>query len=306
MKILLFILSTLVAQTTTPPPSPQPPQTTTPTQTPPSSTPAPQHQPVIEPTAETKAPPQAPTEPAPENQPVQTPPVKPEEKNPQPNLPAPPDNPSHLTPISEIVEEEPVPEVEAVVEPEVQDEEATCEESISECCMDIIVEAKAAWYYPTSSRFRGIYGWGSGIYSLEANFQIADEWYIYSSGSFFIADGHSEGSNTPYDTTIWFIPVTVGAKYLQHFCLCDQDLAWYVGVGGVGTYMHIHDGDPYLKKVTATWGGGGNVQLGGMYYLTECFLIDIFGQYTANYVPTNGKTVNLSGLSVGGGLGWTF
>lgn len=169
---------------------------------------------------------------------------------------------------------------------------------------EIILEGKAAWYYPTSKHFRNIYGWGNGIYSLEANFEFAKNWYAYSSGSFFIAHGHSEGIS--YKTTIWFLPITLGIKYLRHHIAYDYLWAWYAGLGGVGTYMQIHDHDPFISQHIDRWGGGGNAQLGGIWYVTEHFLIDLFAQYTFNYVPTKHQTANLSGLSLGGGIGWTF
>lgn len=174
------------------------------------------------------------------------------------------------------------------------------------CCREIFLEAKAAWYVPTSSRFRSIYGWGNGIYALEANFQIRNEWYIYSSGAFFISHGESAGTAPSLKTTIWFIPVTLGVKYLSHFTAYNYLWAWYAGAGGVGTYMQIHDNDPFVKEHFKNVGGGANFQLGGIWYLTEHFLIDLFAQYTVNYVPTSRKTANLSGTSLGGAIGWTF
>lgn len=172
------------------------------------------------------------------------------------------------------------------------------------CCNEILLEAKAAWYYPTSSCFRSMYSSGNGIYSLEANFQFANHWYAYTSGSFFIS---GEGDST---YSIWFIPVTVGVKYLRHHIAFNYLWSWYVGVGGVATYVQIQDHDPGYETHINRLGGGGNTQLGGIWYITKHFLVDIFAQYTFNYIPTSdetcGDTANLSGLSLGGGIGWTF
>lgn len=301
MKNLLILFITLMGTLSA---QEMPPLQTNTTATTPSTPPA---EPPVEPSP-TPSIPQTDVEP----QPPQTPPSEPAPKT------APPDSPSQMTNQSGQTEVPP-PDTQSQMAPIGDAMETTEEESVPEqavisfeepdCCTpcrEILLEAKAGWYFPTCHLFREIYGWGDGIYSLEANFQIADEWYIYSSGSFFIADGHSEGSNKPYDTTIWFIPVTIGAKYLSHFCAYDYQLAWYAGLGAVGTYMQIHDHDPFIKEHFRNFGGGANFQLGGIWYLTENFLIDLFTQYTFNYVPTSKETANLSGVSLGGSVGWSF
>lgn len=173
-------------------------------------------------------------------------------------------------------------------------------------CKEIFLEAKAAWYCPIDHEFREIYGWGNGIYALEANFQFAREWYAYASGAFFITHGETTGGGFfKFDSTFWFIPATLGVKYLRHFVTCNYLMAWYAGLGAVGTYAHLHNEKPHERR-THAWGGGGNAQLGIIWYATRHFLIDLYGQYTANYIRINHDTGNISGVSLGGAIGLTF
>lgn len=174
------------------------------------------------------------------------------------------------------------------------------------CCKEIFIEAKGAWYYPMSHSFRKVYGEFKGIYALEANFQVSNQWYVYASGGYYFSGGHTHKGGVSHSSHIWFTPVTLGLKYLKHHFAANYLWAWYVGVGGVGTYMQIHNHSPLLRQHIDKFGGGGNAQLGGIWYITKHFLIDIFGQYTYNYIPRGGNTRNLSGVSVGGSLGWTF
>jgi hypothetical protein len=79
----------------------------------------------------------------------------------------------------------------------------------------------------------------------------------------------------------------------------------YVGGGVDGAYVHIRDHDPALRQRTTGWAWGANAQLGGVWYFTEHFALDIFGKYTFLKYNHHGKAF-LSGVSVGGGFGYSF
>jgi hypothetical protein len=171
-----------------------------------------------------------------------------------------------------------------------------------QCNNEITLEVKGAWYYPVNNDFRDIFGYGTGMYTLEGNYQLFCNWYAYGSGSFFYSNDRSVVLLN-LKRNVWFLPITLGVKYLDHFCFCDYLWAWYFGAGGVGTYADLddqYDGD------ANGWGGGANLQLGGMWYANPNFYVDLFAQYTFNYIPNKHIIHNLSGVSIGAGLGWSF
>lgn len=152
---------------------------------------------------------------------------------------------------------------------------------IRDCCRkEVLIEGKAAWYYPTNHHFRKKYGSG-GIYTLEGNFQAYEEFYIFASASLF--DQHH----------IYFIPLELGAKWLRHFWANGRRCAFYLGAGAVGTYVHAK---------SHRWGFGGNWKTGWICYMNRHFTIDVFSEYTYTKV----HHLNISGLSVGGGIGYSF
>ena len=77
---------------------------------------------------------------------------------------------------------------------------------------------------------------------------------------------------------------------------------------------HVKNSSPYLIRSQAKWGVGGICTVEAMIHLSESFFIDIFGDYSfvkINFRNTNqGKVVpkaaDLSGFSLGGGIGYRF
>lgn len=171
----------------------------------------------------------------------------------------------------------------------------------------VLVEGKAGYFFPTSSKFKNIYG-GSGIYGYDVSVQAWKGLYVWTSASYFGKTGHSEGLHDK--TKMIMVPIDLGLKYNWQFNIVD----FYVGAAGVATYLHLHDESPYVKQKTNKWGGGGNARAGFLFNLPARFYIDIYGDYYFMWVPysnTNGGTVtantaNLSGASVGGGVGYRF
>jgi hypothetical protein len=168
---------------------------------------------------------------------------------------------------------------------------------------EVLLEGKVAWYWPTNHLFRSIYG-SNVMYTLETNVQAWKDLYVFTGVNFFTDTGHSIGG-IDYKTRIWFLPIELGLKYFPHFCSGKYGSGVYLGVGADGAYVHIHDHDPALRARITGWAWGANGQLGGVWYFTKHFVLDIFGKYTFLKYTKHGKAF-LSGASVGGGLGYSF
>ena len=171
----------------------------------------------------------------------------------------------------------------------------------------VLVEGKAGYFFPAASRFKDIYG-GNGIYGYEASCEAYDGLYAWTSGSYFSKSGHSKGLYN--STRLKFVPIGAGLKYLYKVNILD----FYVGIGGLATYAHIHDRSSYVKQKIHKWGGGVILKGGILVNLPYRFFFDIYGDYSFQWVPYhghNGNTItphnaDLSGGSVGGGFGYRF
>lgn len=171
--------------------------------------------------------------------------------------------------------------------------------------MDSLIEAKGAFYYPTSSTFRQIYS-SEGMFGLEASFKTWRQLYSWASGSVFMKNGHSIGLGDR--TRIVFYPIGAGIKYLFPVDWMD----FYLGGGPLGVYMHIHDHASTVTPKTCRWGGGGIVKGGAILNISHYLFFDFFTDYSFLYVPIPKRqnmithNANLSGWSIGAGVGLRF
>jgi len=174
--------------------------------------------------------------------------------------------------------------------------------------VDVLVEAKAAYFYPFNDTFRDIYGNGGGMYGGEATFKVCNNFYGWVSGDYFRKDGSSIGENDP--TTIEIVPIGLGVK--QFFpCGCTD---FYLGAGILTTYLHMRDDSPFVIPSTTKWGVGAIGKAGLIYNINKSFFLDLFlnVSYTRiDFHDTNDDTVirhdaDLSGCFIGGGIGYRF
>lgn len=173
--------------------------------------------------------------------------------------------------------------------------------------VEILSEVRAAYYYPTDSRFRDIYS-DAGLYSFEVSVQAYKKLYPWTSVGFLYTSGHSVGEGD--STELYMIPLGLGLKYFFDF----RGLKPYLGAGLVTGYVHIHNDSAYVERNQSDWVIGGVVKTGFLADLSEAIFFDFFMDYTYltknfdssshHYVVT--RKGHLSGLSFGAGLGYRF
>jgi hypothetical protein len=173
------------------------------------------------------------------------------------------------------------------------------------------LEESAAWFYPLNEKFREIYGNSQGIFGIEANFHAVQDLYLWSSFNFLTTSGKGIGTGFHPLTTLYFIPIEAGLKYLHNFIWKDYQWGAYLGVGASANYLHIRNsGAPgyFPSSTTCGWGFGMVAKTGGIFYPCERVFVDLFFQYSYAKVdfdyPKN--DVDLSGLSIGAGVGYAF
>jgi hypothetical protein len=177
--------------------------------------------------------------------------------------------------------------------------------------VDTLVEAKAAYFYPTSHEFREIYSDG-GIYGLEVSCQAWRGFYPWFSASIVHKSGHSITTSplvSSDSTRITLVPLGLGLKYLYPINFVDL----YAGVGILGTYVHIKDNSPFVIRSSSKWGVGGIAKIGAIFNY-KSFFVDLFSDYSYTKVDfhntNHGQVVrhraNISDWSIGAGIGYRF
>lgn len=170
---------------------------------------------------------------------------------------------------------------------------------------DILFEAKGAYFLPTDSNTREIYHNG-GLYSLEASYSRCSRCYVYSSAGYLYSTGKTKQSKS--NTALIYVPLSVGLKYI----FTIDSVRPYLGAGPLVSYVHTKDDSSFVVKIRTKWGIGAIIKTGVMYEMTERSFIDFFVDYSfmnidfKNTSQTLGRKADISGLSIGGGLGVRF
>jgi len=194
----------------------------------------------------------------------------------------------------------------------------------SDCCgsLDIAVDARVAYYHPSSSKVRRIYGDGWADYQLEISKEIGSEWRVWAGVSGFSRKGDSIGFHDK--TRLQLLPISLGLKYDYPFT-CNLD----VFVGGAASYsfLRIHDHSEYVREHTRKQNWGGVVQSGLNYRFSDWGVVSLFADYffqrfrfhdshrhSSLYFSNDNDghrfverfSLDMSGYKVGVGLGATF
>ncbi|CUI15752.1 conserved hypothetical protein [Candidatus Protochlamydia naegleriophila] len=186
-----------------------------------------------------------------------------------------------------------------------------CCECESSLLSDIRVEARVAYYRPSSKKVKEIYGNGWADYQVELSKGFCDNWRAFVGVSGFSKSGRSLGEHDK--TTLRLIPLTFGVKYVYNYAPC-VDI--YIGGGAAYSWLRIKDHSSYVHEHVKKSRFGGIAQIGAYYYFNECLFADVFIDYLfQKYDFSNSHSysryverhdVNLSGFKVGAGLGYRF
>ena len=169
--------------------------------------------------------------------------------------------------------------------------------------VDQFVEAKAAYLYPISERYREVYGTG-GIYGLEYTTQFYKRLYGWASADYFHIDGKSSRGHSTEST---LVPLAFGLKAVIPYKRTD----FYIGLGPTFTYIHFTDNSPFVIRHSSKWGYGVIAKAGALFNFKKHFFLDLFADYSYlrdRFHNTNHDRVirphmDLSNWSIGAGLG---
>ncbi len=187
--------------------------------------------------------------------------------------------------------------------------------------LDFSVEARVAYFHPSSKKVRRIYSEGWADYQLEFSAPLGCNWRLWSGVSGFSRKGHSIGFYN--DTRLQLIPISLGLKYVYPIAHCTS-----IYVGGAACYssLRIKDHSDYVHEHTRKRAFGGIAQVGLYYSVTDWLFLDVFADYYFqrfhfkhhSYISYDGSgydsssrfvernTLNMSGYKVGAGVGVTF
>lgn len=176
------------------------------------------------------------------------------------------------------------------------------------CANDAWIEARAAYFHPTGSRFNHIYN-DNASYGGKITATVWEDLAAWFSIDGYHLKGKSIGLGNATDLDC--VPLGLGAQYMFPRYCCTQ---LYLGAGVDWSFFSIRDHSRYVihKIDRNTWGG--RFLGGALVNVTDHFFLDVFVEYTysrLNYDKgfVNGvytSSADVSHVNVGLGLGYTF
>lgn len=176
-----------------------------------------------------------------------------------------------------------------------------------------IIEAKAAYFFFTSSKMRHVYDQGGWDIQLSSSTPIGNmskriNVNAYASIEFLRCEGRSTQEHN--STYVWELPVNVGLKPVV---LISKEAQYYFAIGPRYFFIHQHNSSSYVDHNKSKNGLGLFVNTGFNFILMKHLVLDIFGEYS--YAKTHfhsSKTnvytrdIQVGGFSFGLGLGYSF
>ncbi|MFZ4773527.1 MAG: hypothetical protein ACOYK9_06010 [Chlamydiia bacterium] len=173
---------------------------------------------------------------------------------------------------------------------------------------EIFVEAKLGGFIPVDSTFR-LFFQGAGIYAIEGTVEAWGPAFGFLGLSYYHDSGQTI-STPPYRTTTDLIQPYLGAKILAPK---DYFFRPYIG-GALQVACSINKTNaPYLIQDSTSWGPGA-LFVGGVMVARQNFIFDVFCNYSwliihqssSSSKPVITNNIDISGVSLGCGLGYEF
>lgn len=162
------------------------------------------------------------------------------------------------------------------------------------------IQIRADAFFPSSHRFREIYGSVGPSYEVQASRKInsfIDGWVNFD---WFYKSGHGKGCHTK--THINVANGSFGINFVYQF---SKPVGIYLGLGptfgGVWLKNESHCGHERVSKFAF----GGVVKSGFTFSLSKHFFLDLFADYFYERVHFE-HHVNIGGFRTGLGLGYKF
>jgi hypothetical protein len=170
------------------------------------------------------------------------------------------------------------------------------------------LEAKIGYFFFSDDTMSTVYNQGGLDVQLCGSYPIYQYLHLYASVEYLERSGHSINGNQK--TSLWEIPVNFGLRPVFRL---GEYVEYYFSIGPRYFYVHVHNRSQAVPTIMTSNGCGGFVNTGFLFIIEKHLVIDVFGEYSYKKLHfhsgksgTDGQTVQVGGLTFGGGLGYSF
>ncbi len=170
------------------------------------------------------------------------------------------------------------------------------------------IEAKAGYFFFLNPTMQKIYD-GDGIdLQLSGSYPIRRDLHFYASLEYLEKFGHS--LNGGQATHLQVAPISIGLKPIYPLTRFTD---FYLTAGPRYFIVRVHNDSPYVDNDLRSDGWGGFANIGFLSELYRGLTINLFSEWSYGKVLFNSTIPNvevtniqLTGITFGGGLGYTF
>ncbi len=161
--------------------------------------------------------------------------------------------------------------------------------------LDIKIEIKGGYFYPSEKAFKDIYGGGFSI-GGEISVGVLKNLSIWVGGNYFTKKGKL--TFTQEDTEIKLIPIGGGLKY-------EFPTGKFAPYLGLGVNYYLYEESNPLGDVSK--GGLGYIgKIGSYVKVTGGLLVDLYVNYSYCKIKPADFKINIGGIEAGVGMGYSF
>ena len=171
-----------------------------------------------------------------------------------------------------------------------------------------LVEVKAGYFSFTDGSMRQVYDQGGLDLQLSGSYPLYKIFQVYASAEWLEKSGRS--LNGYQGTSIRETPLSLGLKTV--FPITTR-VEYYFTLGPRYFFVSAHNNSAYVPHDMNADGLGGFANTGFLYNIGKHFTIDLFGEYSyarlafqSNQAETQAYKVQVGGLVLGAGLGYSF
>ena len=181
------------------------------------------------------------------------------------------------------------------------------------CFSDSLFEVKTGYFFFSDSKMRKVYdsgGWDIQLCASYPVWNLTSRWTLNAYGAVEYLHLSGRSINDHQKTSLWSIPVNIGLKPVYAI---NANTQYYFVIGPRYFFIHQHNNSDFVYSDKSKNGLGFFVNMGLNYYLCDCFVIDIFGEYS--YANTNfhsgnpliyTRNIQMGGFTIGAGIGYEF
>lgn len=170
------------------------------------------------------------------------------------------------------------------------------------------LEAKAGYFFFTSSKMRKVYNEGGWDVQVSSTYPIWKWLHAYASVEF--SERHGRPLHSHNKTWIRQLPLSLGLRPVIKLC---PKVQYYITLGPRYSFVHVDNNASNVSKNLNHSGLGGFVNTGFNFLPWGHLLLDVFGEYSYNKMRFHSSKPNVyfrrtqvGGLTFGVGLGYAF